>query len=51
MRIGLPTAEGQQHSCALAEVLDGVLLTCNRPLSRAPGLSGRIVLVETESAR
>ena len=33
---------------ALAEVLDGVLLTCDRPLSRAPGMARRVVLVETE---
>lgn len=33
---------------ALAEVLDGVLLTCDGPLSRAPGLAGRVVLVLAE---
>ena len=33
---------------ALAEVLDGVLLTCDPPLSRAPGMAGRVVLVQTE---
>ena len=33
---------------ALAEVLDGVLLTCDRPLSRAPGMARRAVLVETK---
>ena len=32
---------------ALAEVLGGVLLTCDRRLSQAPGLSRRIVLVES----
>ena len=31
---------------ALTEVLDGVLLTCDGPLSRAPGLAGRVVLVK-----
>ena len=31
---------------ALTEVLDGVLLTCDGPLSRAPGLAGRVVLVQ-----
>lgn len=31
---------------ALAEVLDDVLLTCDRPLSRAPGLTCRIALVQ-----
>ena len=30
---------------ALAEVLDGVLLTCDGPLSRAPGMARRIELV------
>lgn len=35
---------------ALTEVLDGVLLTCDRPLSRAPALSGRVVLVQAKSA-
>ena len=33
---------------ALTEVLDGVLLTCDGPLSRAPGLAGRIVLVQAK---
>jgi predicted nucleic acid-binding protein len=33
---------------ALAEVLDGVLLTCDRRLSRAPGMSRRVALVEAE---
>lgn len=32
---------------ALAEVLDGVLLTCDRRLSQAPGLGRRVVLIET----
>jgi predicted nucleic acid-binding protein len=31
---------------ALAEVLDGVLLTCDGPLSRAPGVARRAVLVQ-----
>lgn len=31
---------------ALAEVLDGVLLTCDGPLSRAPSLAGRVVLIQ-----
>jgi predicted nucleic acid-binding protein len=34
---------------ALAEVLDAVLLTCDDPLSRAPGLPDRVVLVQAES--
>jgi plasmid stability protein len=35
---------------ALAEVLDGLLLTCDGPLSRAPGLAAdRVVLVQAES--
>jgi len=33
---------------ALAEVLEGILLTCDRRLSRAPGMARRVVLVETE---
>jgi predicted nucleic acid-binding protein len=33
---------------ALAEVLDGVLLTCDRRLSQAPGMSRRVALVEPE---
>ena len=33
---------------ALAEVLDVVLLTCDRRLSQAPGMSRRVALVETE---
>jgi predicted nucleic acid-binding protein len=33
---------------ALAEVLDSVLLTCDRRLSQAPGTSRRVALVETE---
>jgi predicted nucleic acid-binding protein len=32
---------------ALAEVLDGVLLTCDRRLSQAPGMGRRVVLIET----
>jgi len=31
---------------ALAEVLDAVLLTCDGPLSRAPGVSRRAVLIK-----
>lgn len=31
---------------ALAEVLNTTLLTCDRPLSRAPGIAARIELVE-----
>ncbi len=34
---------------ALADVLDGILLTCDGPLSRAPGLADRVVLVRAES--
>jgi predicted nucleic acid-binding protein len=34
---------------ALAEVLDAVLLTCDAPLSRAPGLSRRVVLIKGRS--
>lgn len=33
---------------ALAEVLYGVLLTCNRPLARAPGMARRVVLVKAK---
>ena len=36
---------------ALAEVLDGVLLTCDRRLSQAPGMSRRVVLVESECSK
>jgi predicted nucleic acid-binding protein len=36
---------------ALAEVLDGVLLTCDRRLSHAPGMSRRIVLVESDRSK
>jgi predicted nucleic acid-binding protein len=35
---------------ALAEVLDSVLLTCDGPLSRAPGMARRIVLIDAEHA-
>ena len=35
---------------ALTEVLGGVLLTCDGPLSRAPGLAGRVVLVQAKGA-
>lgn len=34
---------------ALAEVLDDVLVTCDGPLSRAPGVAGRVVLVRPTS--
>jgi predicted nucleic acid-binding protein len=33
---------------ALAEVLDGVLLTCDRRLSQAPGMSRRVSLVRSD---
>lgn len=33
---------------ALAEVLDGTLLTCDGPLSRAPGVADRVLLVQAE---
>ena len=33
---------------ALTEALDAVLLTCDGRLSRAPGMSGRVVLVRTQ---
>jgi predicted nucleic acid-binding protein len=33
---------------ALTEVLEGVLLTCDGPLSRAPGSAGRVVLVKAK---
>jgi predicted nucleic acid-binding protein len=33
---------------ALAEVLDGILLTCDGPLWRAPDLTDRVVLVQAE---
>jgi predicted nucleic acid-binding protein len=33
---------------ALAEGIDGVLLTCDRRLSQAPGMSRRVALIETE---
>ncbi len=35
---------------ALTEVLDGVLLTCDGPLSRARALSGRVELVQAGGA-
>ena len=35
---------------ALTEVLDGVLLTCDGPLSRAPGVAGRVVLVQADGS-
>ncbi len=31
---------------ALAEVLDTQLVTCDGPLSRAPGVAGRVILVQ-----
>jgi predicted nucleic acid-binding protein len=31
---------------ALAEVLDSVLITCDRPLSRTPALAGRVELLQ-----
>ena len=36
---------------ALAEVLDAVLLTCDRRLSQAPGMSRRVAVVESRPAR
>ena len=36
---------------ALAEVLDGVLLTCDRRLSQAPGMSRRVMLVDSERTK
>jgi predicted nucleic acid-binding protein len=33
---------------ALAEVIDGVVLTCDRRLSKAPGMSRRVALIETD---
>ena len=33
---------------ALAEVLDSILLTCDGPLSRAPGLADRVVLIRAK---
>jgi predicted nucleic acid-binding protein len=36
---------------ALAEALDAELLTCDGPLSRAPGLAGRAVLVQATRSR
>jgi predicted nucleic acid-binding protein len=35
---------------ALAEVLDTILLTCDGPLARAPGMAARVELVTAESA-
>ena len=35
---------------ALAEVLDDVLVTCDGPLSRAPGVADRVVLVRPTSS-
>jgi predicted nucleic acid-binding protein len=36
---------------ALAEVLDGILLTCDRRLSQAPGMSRRVTLVGSERSK
>jgi predicted nucleic acid-binding protein len=36
---------------ALTEVLDGVLVTCDRPLSRAPALAGRVELFQAERGK
>lgn len=36
---------------ALAEVLNAVLLTCDRRLSQAPGLSRRVVLIGSERSK
>lgn len=35
---------------AFAEVLDTILLTCDGPLARAPGMGARVELVTAESA-
>lgn len=35
----------------LAEVLDATLLTCDRPLSRAPGTDARVEFVDSQSTR
>jgi predicted nucleic acid-binding protein len=36
---------------ALTEVLDGVLVTCDRPLSRASALAGRVELLQAERGK
>jgi predicted nucleic acid-binding protein len=36
---------------ALAEALDGVLITCDGPLARAPGISARIELIKPRTGR
>ena len=36
---------------ALAEVLDGVLITCDRRLSQAPGMSRRVMFVGAERSK
>ena len=36
---------------ALAEVLDGVVLTCDRRLSQAPGMTRRVALVCAEGSK
>jgi predicted nucleic acid-binding protein len=36
---------------ALAEALDGVLITCDGPLARAPGISARTELIKPRTGR
>ena len=36
---------------ALAEVLDGILVTCDSRLSRAPAMSGRVELLQVKGAK
>jgi predicted nucleic acid-binding protein len=36
---------------ALAEALDGILVTCDAPLTRAPGVSARIELIKVRAGR
>ena len=36
---------------ALAEALDGVLITCDGPLARAPGVGAEIELITLRTAR
>lgn len=36
---------------ALAEILDADLLTCDRPLSRAPGATARVTFIGAEGSR
>ena len=40
--------EAAEPTSLLAEVLDGVLFTCDRRLSQAPGMSRLVALIETE---